>query len=53
MASKTGEREALEREALDAMRAADRLPEPAVIRHLPDEVLQAIIARYTGPLLVA
>ena len=50
---KTSEREALEREALDAMTAANRIPEPMVIAHLPDEALRAIVARYTGPLFVA
>jgi hypothetical protein len=47
------DRDKLVQEALDAMTAAGRLPEPLVLGALPDEVLRAIIARFTGPQFVA
>ena len=46
------DREALEREAAEAMEAAGRIPEPAVLAVLPDETLRAVVDHFTGPRFV-
>jgi hypothetical protein len=44
-----GDRVRLIQEAAEAMRAAGRIPELAVLMALPDEHLRAIVDYHTGP----
>ena len=46
------EREKLEQEAAEAMKAAGRIPETAILAVLPDETLRAVVDYFTGPRFV-
>jgi hypothetical protein len=47
------DRDSLIESAIAAMRASGRIPEPAVLASLSDDMLRNLIAYYTGPVVAA